>query len=341
MPRNAAVVAALLPPLVSAHFSILHPPTAFVLAGEQATTSPCGYGTPPDPQASAHPYLSSGSQIALSTHGDSDWTIQYTLDPVPAAPGSGGNWSEMIAPIETEGDGNFCITTAAAAASAAGSKGWVSIRGEMAEGTYYQCAYVNFVNVTTLEFPVVCANSTGVKVGYDTGDDEDDTTTSTTTSTRYTNSSTTKTTTSTGITSTSAGTTTLTGTNTSTTYSIPSPTDDDDGDDGDDNTPTPTPTGDQPPPTDTDAPPQPTDDGPTQTGGDDGDDDGAGPSTITSTTDVVPTQSGEGQTGTATSSGAVQVPTGAAVNTKGSPLGMAGFSAVVLGAGILCAGLLA
>lgn len=349
MPRTTTLVAALLPALTAAHFSILHPPAAFISTGSEPNQPPCGPGTLPDSQAPAHPYLTSGSQIALSTHGEADWAIQYSLDAVPAAAGAGGNWSDMLAPLETEGDGTFCITTARAQAlvdeavgpisndRSVGKKGWISIRAEMQEGTFYKCAYVNFVNVTTLEFPLACKNDTSVRVGYDIGDDDDKTSTTTTSSTRYTNSTTTETTT--GITSTSAGTTTLTGTNTSPTVSMPSPTDGDDGDDGDSSTATNQPTDVMP----TDTPPQPTN-APVPTDGEGGDEND-GPSTITSTSIVVPTQTGGagggGGQGTATSSGAIQVPTGAAVNTKGSPLGMAGFSAVVLGAGILCAGLLA
>lgn len=324
MTRTTALVAAILPALASAHFSILYPPTAFVIAGEENKTPPCGYGTPPDPSITPHPFLISGSQIALSTHGEADWDITYTLgDP------SVGNatWTDLYPDIETEGDGNFCIPNAranVATTTEGGTRGWISVKAEMAEGTYYQCAYVSFVNVATLEFPLVCANSTGVKVEYrNDGDDDDDDDTSTTsktsTSTKYTNSTTTKTTT--GLTSTDATTTTLTGTNTSPTFSMPSPTDDDDDDD--DATPTPNP----PAPTDT-TPPPPTD---------------QGPSTITSTSTVAPTDNGESPapTGTGTTSVPIAVPTGAAAQTKGSPLGMPGFAAVVFGAGILCAGLLA
>ena len=237
MTRTTAIVAAILPALASAHFSILHPPTAFVIAGEENKTPPCGYGTPPDPSTTPHPFLISGSQIALSTHGEADWDITYTLgDP------SAGNatWTDLYPDLETEGDGNFCIPNAKAnvpTTTEGGTRGWISVKAEMAEGTYFQCAYVAFVNVATLEFPVVCANSTGVRVEYrnDGDDDDNDTTTTskTSTSTKYTNSTTTKTTT--GVTSTSATTTTLTGTNTSPTYSMPSPTDDhDDGGDDDD-----------------------------------------------------------------------------------------------------------
>lgn len=315
MTRTTALVAALLPALASAHFSILHPPTAFVIAGEENKTPPCGYGTPPDPSTTPHPFLISGSQIALSTHGEANWDITYTLgDP------SAGNatWTDLYPDIETEGNGNFCIPNARAnvpTTTEGGTRGWISVKAEMAEGTYYQCAYVAFVNVATLEFPVVCANSTGVKIEYrsdgDDDDDDDTTTTSkTSTSTKYTNSTTTRTTT--GATSTSP------------THSMPSPTDDDDGDDDDNSTPTPNP----PAPTDTTQPPQPTDDG---------------PSTITSTSTVGPTDDGQSPapTGTGTTSVPIAVPTGAAAQTKGSPLGMPGFAAVVLGAGILCAGLLA
>lgn len=313
MARATTLIAALLPALASAHFSILYPPTAFITTGSGANQPPCGPGTLPDTQAADHPYLNAGSEIALSTHGSADWSIRYSLDPIPTA---GGNWTDMIAPIETEGDGVFCITTAKAQAT--DQRGWISIKAEMQEGTYYHCAYVNFVDVATLMFPLACKNDTSVKVDFDDGkDDGEDKTSTTKTSTRYTNStSSTKyhnstmtqtTQTTTGGSVTSKGTTTVTGSKTKT------------ADDGDDSTTTNQPT---------DTSPQPTADD--------------GPSTITSTSIVLPTQtSGGGQSGTATSSGSVQVPTGAAVNTKGSPFGMAGFAAVVLGAGILCAGLLA
>lgn len=319
MRRLTLTTAALLPAIASAHFSILHPPTAVQLVGQEANTPPCGYGTPPSPSGTPHPFLVTGSQVALSTHGEADWQIMYTVDTVPAAAGSGGNWTDLIAPLETEGDGNFCITNLQAPGLGLGphggiiregpKNGWISVRAHMEEGWFYQCAYVRFVEVATLEFPVVCANSTGVSVKYRDGSDDGDDgehsskTSKTKTSTKYTNSTTTKT--STDIaTSTSAGSTTLTSTD-SLSMSMPSPTD-----------------------------------VPSDTSSRTIQSPGPGASTITSTSVVIPTDGTTARptgTGSATSA-SIAVPTGAATNTKGSPLGMAGFSAVVLGAAVLCAG---
>ena len=170
-------------PLTMAHFTLLHPPTVYNVAGVIPSIPKCGYDPYPMPSdiTGIPPIFSlEHGQIAITTHGDGAWRIRIVFDPIK--PGGRGTrpFIDLYPKIKTYGNGTFCVNTIDVPEFTAlnleqydlealdGLQGWISIRGTMEDGRFYQCALVTFSSHAPDESSAdACMNSTGVEVRYD------------------------------------------------------------------------------------------------------------------------------------------------------------------------------
>lgn len=177
-----------LSPISRAHFTVLHPPSIYTFPGGVIPSIPkCGYSpypitssiTGPIPLVSLY-----STQIAVTTHGSAAWRIRLVFDPIRPYPGSGTqNFYDIYPKLTTKGNGTFCIDTVNAPGLTArnmrefstrpvdglgdSKAAWISVRGTIGDGRFYQCALVTYSeNAPEQPVPEACRNSTGVEVRY-------------------------------------------------------------------------------------------------------------------------------------------------------------------------------
>lgn len=105
------------------------------------------------------------------------------FDPIRPPLGGTGTFYDIYPKLRTKGNGTFCIDTANAPGLTSrnmrefpilpvnglsdSAAAWISVRGTMEDGRFYQCALVTYSS-DALEQPLpeACKNSTGVEVWY-------------------------------------------------------------------------------------------------------------------------------------------------------------------------------
>lgn len=170
-------------PVTIAHFTLLHPPTVHTVPGVIPSIPKCGYDPYPIPSdITAVPPIFSPEhgQIAVTTHGDAAWRIRIVFDPIRPGGRGTSKFIDLYPKLKTYGNGTFCINTFDAPKFTAWNLGaynvealdalqaWISVRGTMEDGRFYQCALVTFSSNAPDHFSTdACKNSTGVEVSYD------------------------------------------------------------------------------------------------------------------------------------------------------------------------------
>lgn len=156
--HNLAAAFLFSPVLIFAHFTLLEPRTVYTVPNSPATISPCGYSTLNSLNITNTGITGNPATflniLALTTHGSAIWTFRFILDPfefdlsagVALEPG----YEDLYRTVQTTGDGKFCLTNAGVSENMARlwreegdtesykKQGWVSVKGEMDDGTFYQ-----------------------------------------------------------------------------------------------------------------------------------------------------------------------------------------------------------